>query len=276
MYIRMIKSDIIPVYKELLIEIINTFESERVMGRKNKFPINFYLDPIIDILFEGCTWNYVKHNSKINISTIKKKFKSWQNNGIFIIAHKLLLNKYCNIMSIDELLIDSSCIQNNNCSDELLGYYYKIKCKKQIKLSILCTPNNSVLAHHLSNPKEHDSQHIPILIDKLKSSNININNNCKIIGDKGYIANKTHYKVNKKNVNIITPKRKNQKSKHYSKNINCLKRRYIVEQTIAHLKKTYRRLALIYERNISTYESFLVMAFTCQIIRKVNDLNKYN
>ena len=46
-----------------------------------------------------------------------------------------------------------------------------------------------------------------------------------------------------------------------------LKKRFVVEQCFSHLKRTYKRLKLCVDRHIKNYETFLIMAFTCQIIR---------
>ena len=76
------------------------------------------------------------------------------------------------------------------------------------------------------------------------------------------------YNVNKVKVTLIVPKKINQKLRYNEINNKLLNKRFTVEQTFSHIKRTYRRLQLIYDRDIKNYETVLLMAFTCQIIRK--------
>lgn len=238
------------------------------MGRKDKFHINTYLNPILEVLFYGHSWAHVKHSNKVHISTIIKKFHKWKQLGVFKIGLDNMTDKYIANKKIKRLFIDSTCIQNINCSDKSIQYYHKIKSKKQIKLSILCTENNIPISYHLSNPKEHDSKHVPILVNNLRNNNILLNKNCYIIGDKGYISKKTVYNVKDKKIKIVASKRKNQKSKHNKNTKKLLNKRYIVEQTFSHLKRSYKRLQNIQDKRLDLFETFLVMGLTCQIIRK--------
>ena len=148
----------------------------------------------------------------------------------------------------------------------------KLKVRNNLNylLSIISSQNNIPLCHVLTNPKPNDNQHIKILISKLRNNkNIKLSKNTKIIGDKGYLSTQKKYNVNKVKVTLIVPKKINQKSRYNRINNKSLNKRFTVEQTFSHIKRTYRRLQLIYDRDIKNYETFLLMAFTCQIIRKI-------
>jgi len=90
----------------------------------------------------------------------------------------------------------------------MVDYYYKIKSKKQLKLSVIATNTLIPLSFEISDPKRHDSSFIEPLINKLDTSNIR--NKCVLLGDKGYIFAKKAFKINNKRIKLITSKRRNQ------------------------------------------------------------------
>lgn len=264
------KDVLIHKFKHLLNRIIIDFyEFKTKVGRKQKFDNFFYIKYIFRIFFFGDLWETFQCPKCIDRSSIRKKFYLWRDLGIFKIAYDVLFESFCDDNKFKQLFIDASCVQNMNCSNPNVAYYYKIKSKKQLKLSILSTKNNIPISYVLTNPKPNDNQHITNLIDNIKKNkNIKLYKNVKIIGDKGYLTKKKQYFVNKVRINIIVPKKKNQKSRH-NKNTNKLfNKRFTVEQTFSHIKRSYRRLQMIYDRDLKNYETFLIMAFTCQLIRK--------
>jgi hypothetical protein len=248
--------------------LVDFYNFRPKVGRKNKYNLHTYINYIFRVFFFGETWETLSCPKSIKPNTIKKKFYLWDNNGIFYLAYDIMFNKFCNKKKFKKLFIDSTCIQNLNCSSQFVSYYHKIKSKKQVKLSIIATADNVPISYILTNPTVHDSKFDPI-IKKLQTMPIRLANNSKLIGDKGYIRRKKFYKVNNKKITLITPKRKNQKTRNNKKNNELLNERYTVEQTFSHIKRTYKRLQLIYDRNINRFETFIIMAITCQIIRKI-------
>jgi hypothetical protein len=57
------------------------------------------------------------------------------------------------------------------------------------------------------------------------------------VGDKGYIS-KENFTVFDKKINIITPKKRNDKTKQNKKELTLLKKRHIIENYFANLKTT--------------------------------------
>ena len=183
-------------------------------------------------------------------------------------AYEQIQTKYYKNRTLKYLFIDSAIIQNINCSEQI-DFHYKIKTKKTLKLSIICDNNYSINNHILSNPKKHDVEFILPLLNKNK---IPLKKTSFLIGDKGYISKKIKKKLKRKGINLITPLRKNQKNakKINKKNKKLLDKRFKVEAVFSILKKTYRRLQLIVDRKLTNYCTFLMMAITCQFIKKTH------
>jgi hypothetical protein len=272
-YVEYMKREtLINKYKIFLSNTVDEYyNNKRIFGRKNKYNNFTYIKPMLRVLFYGHRWEDLKLKN-IKLSTVKKKFTLWKNKDIFNTAYQILINKFYKNNKIKTLFTDSFCVQNINCSDEKLSKYYKMPGKNQIKVSIISTFNNLPISTSIDKPTKHDSVIFPKLVNNLRKTNIQIDNNCNIGADKGYISKKKQYFIKNKKVNLITPKRKNQKKRTNKKNKNFLKGRYSVEQTNSHLKLVYKRLQLIYDRKLENYETFLIMALTCQFIRKSENM----
>jgi len=149
--------------------------------------------------------------------------------------------------TIKHLFIDSAIIQNINCSDKKINFHYKIKTKKSLKLSIICDNNYTVNSYAITNPKIHDSKLTKQLTDNVKCK---LKRKAKLIGDKGYINKHAKLIKNRRKIKLITPFRKNQKNANRlnNKNKKLLKNRFKVESLFGILKRTCKRLQLIYDR----------------------------
>jgi len=187
--------------------------------------------------------------------------------NVFKKAYTKLKYMYNKNRSIKYLFIDSAIIQNMNCSNKnKINYHYKMKTKKTTKLSIICDNNYTICSYDISNPKIHDNKLTKPLVKKLE---------CKakpiLVGDKGYINKHLKLFKNKRKIKLVTPLRKNQKnSKRINhKNKKTLIKRFKVEVLFGILKRTYKRLQLIYDRSMKNYETFLIMAFTCQFMKAI-------
>ena len=111
---------LITKYKILLLAIINDVYIHK-LGRKCKFSPEFYLDYIFRILFYGENWNTFEC-TECDRSTIRKKFYKWNEMGIFKIAYAKLIEEYNKHRSYKHFFIDSTIIENVNCSEEVSQY----------------------------------------------------------------------------------------------------------------------------------------------------------
>lgn len=235
-------------------------------GRINNEPVQNYVKKISNVLFYNYSWESFDTTTKY-----RKKFNKWNSMGIFNFVYLDLYKKYIKRRWFKNLFIDSSIVQNFNCSDKNIDFYYKIKSKKQTKLNIISDNNNVVHSYIITNPKKHDVSVVKQLVSGIKC---NLNKNTYIAGDKGYITKKYKYvkQINKviKTVLLISPKRNNQTKKRLNKcKREILKKRFKVEQVFSHLKRTYLRLSKLHDKKMETYETYLMMAMSCQIIKQL-------
>jgi hypothetical protein len=263
------RDTLIKIYKNILNDILININKEKkeYRGRKNKFDNYFYLNYILRVLFYGEYWNTI-NCIFCDISTIRKKFYKWDNMGLFKIAYDILFKKYSKNRTFKHLFIDSTIVQNMNCSNgELVKHYFKIVSKKQIKISVICDSNKIPILHKITSPHTHD---IKICKNIIKDISVNIKKKSILVGDKGYISKRRVYKANKNKIKIVSEYRKNQKKENTVEEIKLLKKRTIIENLFATIKNSYKRTRFIYDRNINHYNTFLLMAFSCQIIKFLN------
>jgi hypothetical protein len=267
LYIKSMRRDYLSdKYIILLNEIIADYDKNKneKRGRKNKFNNLFYLKRILSVLLYNHAWESIDTYDLCHYTTFKKKFYNWANLGFFNIAYKIMFEKYSKNRTFKNMFVDSTIIQNYNCSDsDYIDYYYKIVSKKQMKLSVICDSNKIPLVYELSKPQKSD---IKGCIDMIPKINNNLKKKSFIMGDKGYVVNKKYYRNKNKNIKIVSNKRKNQLKQNTEKEKNLLKKRYLVENCFATIKNSYKRIGRIYDRKIKYFENFLTMAFTCQII----------
>ena len=103
----------------------------------------------------------------------------------------------------------------------------------------------------------HDVMMIQSSIDNIKTK---FTDECNITltGDLGYLTSKK-YKLNNKNISLITPKRKNQKIKNSKTEKVKLCSRYKIENCFG-LIKQYERIIIRKDKKINTFMSFIYIA----------------
>ena len=123
--------------------------------------------------------------------------------NIFYICHELLLDYYSDIADMSHLYIDSTVIANQNCN-ESIGYTYKLKGKRAIKLNTLVTNDEITVAHMISKPSVHDSTFTTLLIDQIEDKTTATYHKPVYIGaDKAYTDKSVKGKLKKKHKYLI-------------------------------------------------------------------------
>ena len=116
---------------------------------------------------------------------------------------------------------------------------------------------------------EHENKSVQPLLDKIKST-IPTRANVNLIGDKGFI-NSIQYRIQNKDVNLITPKRRNQIRRNTDEEKKLLKIRIKIE----HFNSSFKscdRLNIRKDRQILTYLGF-VNIFLIDYYFKYNSKN---
>jgi hypothetical protein len=255
-----------------LIKIFNKIIDNKYKVTKHKkyYSNEYYLTNIFEMLNDINKWKTLiklKSYEPVNINnkvakshydTIRKKFVKWSNDGIFKLAFDECMN-FKNVDNNIQLIIDSTFI-NNKYGIEEIALNTDNKKKRSSKLSIITDKDKfiySVINIKINTINEikidkrfkknknkrklkkrkafiHDVKTIQTSLDNI---NLKYNfNEVTLLGDKGYISKNENYYINKKKINLITYKRKNQKKNEDSEE-NKLKKRIYVENAIGLIKK---------------------------------------
>ena len=118
----------------------------------------------------------------------------------------------------------------------------------------------------------HDVMMIQTSLNNIKTRFTDIKS-ITLTGDLGYLSSKI-YKLNNENIQLITPKRKNQKKKNTENERIKLCSRYKIENCFGLLKQ-YERIMIRKEKKMKTFMSFIYMACTIENNKIINK-NKKN
>jgi hypothetical protein len=237
------------------------------------------------VLINGVTWKIASKLSTGNFQyekTLNRIFNKLSNESIFKNIRDELTSKYINNNVIKNLKIDSTDIINGNCNKKETDRSWKLH-KQAIKATFITDSNNIPLSYSLDNPKKHDSK---VGYDLILNSKLTKDNSERIYisGDKGYTLNKDDAQniLKSKNIVIVTPKKtyKNlrKKNKYYKRKIvrhskqmkESLKERIYIEHFNSILHRSYKRLDKIYDKTLKTFSSFINIALSVIILRKLN------
>lgn len=177
-------------------------------------------------------------NIKIDNKKLTTKSEQLKNNSqLLFLSTKNKINK---MYSVKEININNKFTKHKK-------RLTNIKNKKINKINNYCIRNKKTFCHELSGVQK-----------TLDTININIENIKKVnlIADKGYIT-QTKFYLQEHLVNLICPTKINQKNTSF-KNKLLLKKRYVIENFFANLKKD-ARISLRKDKKIKNYLSFVFM-----------------
>jgi transposase len=254
-------------FKKLcLIEINKLNEHIDRKRYKVKYSDEYYLNFIFYMLNDINKWSFIvklkDYNSKFkyHYKTIYNKFIYWSNNKVFYNAfYNFHFKQNTNL-----LLIDATSI-NNKYGSECIVINPEYRKKKITKLSVVSNKDNFIHSVEVfeiknENKKYNTSIHDVKMINK-SLDKVFVNNKSKyfnLLGDKAY-KTKKEYKLNKKNIKIITPDKSNTINKNTKFKNKKLKKRIKVENAINNIKR-YERVKTRKDRNITTYMSWVYIA----------------
>jgi hypothetical protein len=218
---------------------------------KIKYSNEYYLKMIFFMLNDVNNWKFLKNlklcksEYKYHYKTIYNKFCLWTSQDIF----KNAFYNYKTLVNTNLLLIDATSI-NNKYGSENIVINAEYKKKKITKLSLVTNKKGfiySVVPFDIKtkNYNYSTSVHDIKMVNKNLSDINNINNKSKyynLIADKAY-KTQDKYKLENKNITIITPDKKNTKNKNPKFKNKKLKLRVKVENVNCFIKK-YERIIM--------------------------------
>ena len=269
------RRNIIKKFRSYIYIIANNYEMNKIekRGRPNKFKLHYYIKHIIKVLIYGYAWENLE--CTCDVSTIRKKFYKWRDNEIFYKAYQLCIEYYIDSTEIVNLHIDATVIGNENCQ-ECIGYTYKLKSKKAIKINSIVTDDRITISHIISTPSNHDVYFIEPCVEQLNDKlNATYHNPIYVNGDKGYTSKEIKIKLKDKNYILVYPRKKNAISKENYKYRNKLKNRFKVEVSYAHTKKRYKRIKIPTDKKILNYNVFYMLSLVMDILRHLSIKRQY-
>jgi hypothetical protein len=176
-------------------------------------------------------------------------------------------------------------IENKDLKAKLIN---KLKCykKKENTINNITTNKNiEIIKEEMKKKNEniiskknkiktstHDVMMIQTSLNNIKTIFTDIKS-ITLTGDLGYLSSKI-YKLNNQNIQLITPKRKNQIKKNTENERIKLCSRYKIENCFGLLKQ-YERIMIRKDKKMKTFMSFIYMACTIENNKIINK-NKKN
>ena len=284
------KDNIFNLLKKHILDIANKKYPQK---RKRKYSLEYYLEKFTDILNEVVNWESLRKTyqncTTYHWKTIYNEFNKWSKDNIFEDAFYNFINKkYFKISQIKKdkklnLLIDVTKITNKLGSEKIAinGEYKKknvtsitaICDQNKLPLSISVVDINKTL-YNGRKTSQHEVKNVQNTLNNIKlelKDYVDVN----LIGDKGYITQEK-FKVMNKTMSIITPKKRNQRTKNTQKQEKLLKLRSLIEYFFSDVKKNIR-IMIRKEKQVINYLSFMYIAMLEIYIKYAlkNDLTKY-
>ena len=237
------------------------------LGRKNSQPLSHYIETFGYVLKTGIAWRDLR--TPLHWSTYYKKFKTWVDYGLFQLLHMSMIKlaeqkKLLTKDQLKTLFIDSTMIKNFKGID-LVGKNHYDRNRLGNKISLVISSNGIPLSISLTTANIHDlHQVIPTINNmpiKIKSTNL--------VADGAYVSKSLKANLRTRKIKLISHYRKNQKLKNTKKELQMLKKRYLVENVFSWIQN-YRRLKIRYEKSSLTYLQFYYFGLAEVISRKIN------
>ena len=231
------------------------------------------------VLKKGASWKTASSIIMKDTSyekTLNRRFNQLIKNNIISNAYNEIQNNYIKNNTIDEVYIDSTDIQNSNCTKN--NTYKSFKLHKQaMRLSIIADKNRIPLTYSIQPAYNNDSH---LGFELAKTLKLNDNKEHYLVGDKGYYMNKMKkdYLLKNNKLKLLVPKKKYKKNKkkntkriqiHHSEYMKqILKNRIVIEHTNSIIHRSFKKVHQIYEKTKNCYDAFIKLAIVCMIIRK--------
>ena len=254
--------------------------------KNRKYTINELLICILKLLKTGIVFRdapLLCNYDNICWSTIYKFYRKLIKYNIIESVYKKTVNKYLSTSKNKIYLTDTTLIPNKMGIDKI-GFNPQLKKHKTSKISYITTNKGAPINTFVTSGNHYDSR---ILIDQLNQTptffkDIKTQNN-SLLGDAGYDSAKIRKILAENNFGkIICPRNprnikdsiKLAQLKLSDKEKHILKKRYKVEHIFSHLK-SFKRISLRYDKNMSNYSNFVTLATLMIFLKKTKRNKRY-
>ncbi len=228
---------------------------------RSKYSLNDILIDILYVLKTGIAWRDLR--SHIKWTSVYWHFKRFTKRNIFKKMFLKMRNKAIKNTQSNILLIDTSFICNkygiNNVSRNKFN-----KNKKCNKLSCVTDEFGVPFSICANKGTLHDIKFFDVHYKDLSNS-FSKNKYKYLLADKAYFSADLRNKLIVNNCNLMVPNKKNS-NKQYPFNKNIYKKRINVEHLFSKIK-SFRRIAIRYDKLFDTYMSFVYMGFSLLLFR---------
>lgn len=229
----------------------------------SKYSLDTIIEDILFVLKSGVSWR--DSRSVIHWQSLFWHFQRFTKFNIFGSIFHQLRKSYSSKNSIGLQIIDSTFILNKFGKNKIARNKF-FRNKNCNKISVVSDSNGIPLSVLIKSGNHHDlsfiGNHISdlrILTKKYKS--------VTLLADKGYVSQKIKNSLILKKYNLVYPNKKNMK-KVTPIDRNLYKKRINIEHTFQKLK-LFKRILCRYDSFISSYYSFVLLACSFLIFRKL-------
>lgn len=262
-------------YESILLNIVDKYIPSI---RKKVYTNEYFLRCFKYVLKDFVSWEsltksdiYPK-NIKYHYKYVNEVFNLWCKYDVFKEAYTELLKKHyfklTDILKSKKMLLFIDCtFITNKYGAEMITKNPEYKKKKVTKLSTICDENKNILSIVPVNTIYNKKKKCYAFKHELECTQHTLNNISIDIptyvrsicaGDKAYIHNR-QFTLKSKEIQVIAPKRKNQKSKNTKKEKQILSKRNSVENSNANFKNS-ERVMIRKDKKICTYMEFVYLS----------------
>jgi transposase len=230
----------------------------------SKYKLDDILDDILYVLKTGISWRDLK--SSVKWQSVYSHFQRFTKFNIFKKMYLSFRSDYFINNKTDIQLIDSTFIMNKFGKNHIARNMF-FKNKNCNKVSFITDVNGVPLSVLVKTGNIHDLHFTEPHINDLYFLNKKHNTKITLLADKAYESKNLRTSITASNYSLMIPKKSNAKTT-YPFDPNLYKKRIFVEHSFQKLK-IFRRIAISYDSLLKTYLSFLFLAVSQIIFKKI-------
>lgn len=252
-----VKTSFVETIKNIIFKDSNIGHFYKLTHPNSKYSLSLIIHEILFVLKTGIAWRNLR--SIANWRSIYFHFKRFVRYNIFDKLFKHVRNNFPRFGKV--FAIDTTFITNKYGRNKIARNKF-FKNKNCIKISAVCDINGVPLSVFVNKGTVHDLSFTNFHIKDIRFPQKSI-----MLADKGYVSNKFRDQLNKHQCTLMVKNKKNMANKYPFSKI-LYKRRIRIENFFQTLK-TFRRVQIRYDIKHSTFKSFVYLAFSSIIYKKL-------